>query len=75
MNLQDKLQKIHHQYGTSEKANYEIEKLFEIEKQVSNFDGILLGIKICKEMFAQGQLTHESIYEHEVYYKEMKENI
>lgn len=28
MNLQDELQKIHHQYGTSEKANYEIELLF-----------------------------------------------
>ena len=31
MNIQDELQKIHHQYGTSEKANYEIQKLFEIE--------------------------------------------
>ena len=31
MNIQDELQKIHHQYGTSEKANYEIQKLFENE--------------------------------------------
>lgn len=44
-------------------------------EQVSKFDGILLGLKICKEMFAQGQLTHESIYEREAYYKELKENI
>lgn len=29
MNIQEELQKIHHQYGTSEKANYEIEKLFD----------------------------------------------
>jgi hypothetical protein len=29
MNIQDELQKIHHQYGTSEKANYEIQKLFD----------------------------------------------
>ena len=29
MNIQDELQKIHHQFGTSEKANYEIQKLFD----------------------------------------------
>lgn len=29
MNIQDELQKIHNQYGTSEKANYEIQKLFD----------------------------------------------
>lgn len=29
MNIQDELQKIHHQFGVSDKANYEIEKLFE----------------------------------------------
>ena len=41
MNIQDELQKIHHQYGTSEKANYEIQKLFEnehLEKTVSTLD-------------------------------------
>lgn len=31
MNLQKQLEKIHHQFGVSEKANYEIEKLFEEE--------------------------------------------
>lgn len=29
MDIQTELQKIHHQFGTSEKANYEIQKLFE----------------------------------------------
>lgn len=29
INIQDEVAKIHHQYGTTEKANYEIEKLFE----------------------------------------------
>ena len=33
MNIQDELQKIHNQYGTSEKANYEIQKLFDKEKK------------------------------------------
>lgn len=29
MDIQSELQKIHHQFGTSEKANYEIQKLFD----------------------------------------------
>jgi hypothetical protein len=33
MNIQNELQKIHHQYGTSEKANYEIQKLFDAKNQ------------------------------------------
>ena len=33
-NIQDELQRIHHQYGTSEKANYEIQKLFD--KEIEN---------------------------------------
>ena len=29
MDIQTEVQKIHHQFGVSEKANYEIQKLFE----------------------------------------------
>ncbi len=29
MNIQDEMQNIHHKYGVSEKANYEIEKFVE----------------------------------------------
>lgn len=29
MDIQTEVQKIHHQYGVSEKANYEIQKLFD----------------------------------------------
>ena len=29
MNIQDEVQKIHHKYGTSEKANYKIQLLCE----------------------------------------------
>ena len=36
INIQEELQKIHHQYGTSEKANYKIQLLFE-EYFESNF--------------------------------------
>ena len=40
MNIQDEVQKIHHQYGTTEKANYEIQKLFdgELNKKYSEED-------------------------------------
>ena len=34
MNIQNELQKIHHQYGTSEKANYEIQKLFDSQTKI-----------------------------------------
>ena len=42
MNIQDEIQKIHHQYGTTEKANYEIQKLFdeELNKKYSEEDMI-----------------------------------
>jgi len=54
MNIQDEMQNIHHKYGVSEKANYEIEKFVEklieddraeqlILHNVSNRDAI------CKE--------------------------
>ena len=38
-------------------------------------EGVLIGLKICKEMFAQGTLNHDNIYEHEVYYKELLNNV
>ncbi len=44
-----------------------------IEK--SRIEGILTGLKICKEMWAQGTISHENIYENEVYYKEELKNI
>ena len=42
--------------------------------ELSNHEGVLLGLKICKELFAQGQISHENIYENEVYYKELMKN-
>ena len=35
MNIQDELQKIHQQYGTTEMANYEIQKLFDNQQERS----------------------------------------
>ena len=36
----------------------------------NRIEGVLLGLKICKEMWAQGTISHENIYENEVFYKE-----
>jgi hypothetical protein len=44
-------------------------------EEIARIEGILLGLKICKEMWAQGTISHENIYENEVYYKEELENI
>jgi len=34
MNIQEEVQKIHKQFGVTEKANYEIERLFESHSQI-----------------------------------------
>lgn len=39
------------------------------------FEGVLIGLKICKEMWAQGTISHNNIYEHEVYYKELLDEL
>lgn len=44
MNIQDELQKIHHQYGISEKANYEIQKLFDEQQKISYSEEEVLAI-------------------------------
>lgn len=51
--------------------NIELKK--EIEESYIN--GFLTGLKICKEMWAQGTISHENIYENEVYYKEQLKDL
>lgn len=36
--------------------------------ELSENKGVLLGLKICKEMWAQGTISHEQIRENEIYY-------
>jgi len=56
------------------KLRVENERLKEgIEK--SRIQGVLTGLKICKEMWAQGTISHENIYENEVLYKEELESL
>lgn len=43
-------------------------------QEIKYLEGVLIGLKICKEMWAQGTISHKNIYENEVYYKELLEN-
>ncbi len=38
--------------------------------EISRIEGVLLGLKLCKEMWAQGTINHEEIYENEQHYKD-----
>lgn len=46
------------------------EEQMKDKEEVARINGVLLGLKICKEMWAQGSMSHENIYENEVIYKE-----
>ena len=50
-----------------------MEHLKEIE--VARIEGVLTGLKICKEMWAQGTISHENIQEEIHYYQEELENL
>lgn len=51
-----------------------LEKI-KIHAEKNRIEGILLGLKICKEMWAQGTISHENIYENEVLYNEELVNL
>lgn len=36
--------------------------------QLSKHEGVLLGLRICKEMFENGRISHKNICEREEYY-------
>lgn len=60
-------QRVKHQdtWGVDVVYPQSVEELIEI----SRIEGVLLGLKMCKELFAQGKITHEEIYENEQHYK------
>ncbi|WP_366183326.1 hypothetical protein [Flavobacterium ovatum] len=68
MNIQDELQKIHHQYGTTEKANYEIQKMFDSEinkykKKAEKWDK--LGDEIEKYYESEDEDNDDDEYDRE----------
>ena len=59
MDIQTEIQKIHHQFGVSEKANYEIQKLFDkaIKEAVTealrihDVSGSVCDCERCKDIY------------------------
>jgi len=53
------------------------DKDIKLKKKIdeSYLKGVLIGLKICKEMWAQGTISHENIYENEIYYQELLKNL
>lgn len=45
-----------------------IEQINEID--IAHTEGVLIGLKICKEMWAQGTISHENIQQEIHYYQE-----
>lgn len=39
-------------------------------KDIAHTEGVLIGLKICKEMWGQGTISHENIQEEIYYYQE-----
>ena len=52
----------------------ELPDIISKEIEHSEINGILTGLKICKEMWAQGTISHETISENEKYYSEQIES-
>ena len=56
--------------GEEEKEN-EVENI----KDIAHTEGVLIGLKICKEMWAQGNISYENIQEEIYYYQEELDNL
>lgn len=53
------------------------EEVLQVENnsEIKLIEGILLGLNICKELWAQGVISHETIRENELHYQEELENL
>lgn len=67
MNIQEELQKIHHQHGISEKANYEIQKLFD--KQIRESDIIACHFTKSLLNMPNNKLESKTVTQHYVEFK------
>ena len=56
--------------GLGQSVSENLLSKIQLHTEKHKIEGVLLGLKICKEMFSQGQISHENIYENEVLYKE-----
>lgn len=51
------------------------ETVVDNEVERSRLEGVLQGLKICKEMWAQGTISSENIRENEIHYSEELKNL
>ena len=56
--------------GLGQSVSENLLSKIQLHTEKNRIEGVLLGLKICKEMFSQGQISHENIYENEIAYKE-----
>lgn len=61
--------------GLGESISENLLDKVKLHTEKNRIEGILLGLKICREMWAQGTISHENIYENEVMYKEELKNL
>lgn len=47
----------------------------KVKSEQSHIEGVLIGLNICKEMWAQGTISHENIRENEIMYQEELRNL
>ena len=65
-NIQDEVIKIHHQYGTTEMANYQIQLLFDrnfnqLQTRIKELEGTIEN-NITELIHRTGDLTHDFWY-------------
>ena len=56
--------------GLGQSVSENLLSKIKLHTENNRIEGVLLGLKICKEMWAQGTISHENIHENEVAYKE-----
>jgi len=56
--------------GLGQSVSENLLSKIQLHTEKNRIQGVLLGLKICRELFAQGQISHENIYENEILYKE-----
>lgn len=61
--------------GLGQSVSENLLEKIKLHTERNRIEGVLLGLKICKEMWAQGTISHENIYENEILYKEELKNL
>jgi hypothetical protein len=72
MNIQDKMQEIHHKYGVTEKANYEIQLFVEALLKEQKEQLILYAVSHRRELLYAFVNTMEFDIKHETYEEDIE---